>query len=526
MPSWVKRRKPEWSMLGKVLPLFLISCCTWGQIAEPVDINSRNVDDLLQFPFVTDADIACIVNYKKENGNFHHPEELYYVACLDSIVIEALLPVVLTLEHVEKDDLLNSSTGISVQSRVSNQGQVYNAMRLRFTNGIVIGGTVKGQLSGGQVDMNSPNFFTKVTTSKRKNELYIGDYRCRWGWGYGLWQGTYIRGITGVNSLRKSGGGLAVYTGSDSLQHQRGIGFQHNENRWSTACWAGYANKIRLGGTSFHALGKKGEWGGAFQWEGQQITAHQWGYYQLLNHQFFMENQLSKYSKQMACGWVAVISSRCQLGYSTLFSWTSIPAFPLNTWVLDWSPYSKIKINAVFQHQTTAKTEEMTFFQHQESTRFQLNYKPTKKLVLYYRYSASWKVDTLPPIHHRIDLQWLRDTRQSWHVRFEYANTSNQMGWFWRLQWNQKMGMNQAIHVEIQTFDIPDWNYRIYASESNVPGVLYIPPHNSSGNRYIMVYKLNLPRNLTLYIKLAQWVYYLKNNPSPEWTFQFRWNIQ
>lgn len=238
----------------------------------PININTAGFDSLKMLFFLSDAQIDNLLEFRKKQGAFTHPNELLLVVGISQqdlsnikpfIRVGPYTPTKTTGHHLSQEILARLKTNRPKQAgykKYSRKAFLYEKdylakQRTRF-KGPPVGTLFKYKLTnmqhwqGGLTLENDAgeNYFTQkqntgfdflsahlsFTPRKIINQVIVGDYKLQWGQGLIAWSGYSSGKSTSTLSNEKSGNGIAPYTSTDENRFLRGIALNIHPARMLT----------------------------------------------------------------------------------------------------------------------------------------------------------------------------------------------------------------------------------------------------------------------------------------------------
>ena len=239
---------------------------------QPININTAGFDSLKTLFFLSDAQIDNLLEFRKKQGAFTHPNELLLVVGISQqdlsnikpfIHVGPYTPTKTTGHHLSQEILARLKTNRPKQAgykKYSRKAFLYEKdylakQRTRF-EGPPVGTLFKYKLTnmqhwqGGLTLENDAgeNYFTQkqntgfdflsahlsFTPRKIINQVIVGDYKLQWGQGLIAWSGYSSGKSTSTLSNEKSGNGIAPYTSTDENRFLRGIALNIHPARMLT----------------------------------------------------------------------------------------------------------------------------------------------------------------------------------------------------------------------------------------------------------------------------------------------------
>lgn len=207
---------------------------------SPLDINSASERDLERIGFLSDFQIASIIDYRTEYGDIISPSELSVIDGFNANKVADLLPFICfgtQVDHNVKSHpsinqklILRSKRKYAENTSSGIPYYLYSKYRLRYGNMIQGGFTLEND----PCESKWPDFvsahiyFKDISILKNKGFIIesgvLGDYSLRMGQGLALWNSFSLSGLGDPASAYKKETGIVPYTSSDEQKFFRGIG--------------------------------------------------------------------------------------------------------------------------------------------------------------------------------------------------------------------------------------------------------------------------------------------------------------
>ncbi len=160
----------------------------------------------------------------------------------------------------------------------------------------------------------------------------------------------------------------------------------------------------------------------------------------------------------------------------------------------------------------------------------QLNYTPSKKVDMYFRIRSRDKqkntsdedaiIDFLVPVkqtNYRFNISYsvlptikLKNRVELVDYKFDQNKTEKGYVVYQDVTYS-KMGSKFSFSLRYALFQTDSYNARLYAYESEMPGVYSIPSYYYRGSRFYILLDYNITRNIEVWVRYAQTVYDNKN---------------
>lgn len=216
--------------------------------AEPTNINSISLSDLLFLPFFTKSDIKNIKSYIEDNGYLLTVNSLLLVdgftrnrlsrlkgfiyASVPSENILCLDTNLFKRSHSEIIGRLQRSFDNKDNKYQGNMWKYYSRMKIKCKERLIIGLTLEKD-AGESFSNNKPSGFDyysayiQLNYKNKLNQINIGDYKVSWG--QGLVVGSNFGNFKSANTINYGAGvnNLNKYSSSDENKFFRGIAFKY-----------------------------------------------------------------------------------------------------------------------------------------------------------------------------------------------------------------------------------------------------------------------------------------------------------
>ncbi len=161
----------------------------------------------------------------------------------------------------------------------------------------------------------------------------------------------------------------------------------------------------------------------------------------------------------------------------------------------------------------------------------QINYTPSKKLETYGRIRSRNKFSDANQVNGIDILAPTRQTNYRWNISYfvssclkfgnrielvEFTKDNSKENGFLLYQDIQykKMGSKLSLNMRYALFDTKNYNTRIYAYESDIPGTYSIPSYYYKGSRFFVTINYDITRKIEIWLRWSQTYYANKNTIS------------
>ncbi len=235
-----------------------------------LDINSRDLGEIMTAPFLTYAQAVAIVRHRERFGRFLSVEELQvcgefdaarlrivkqYLKCGEE-TIEARFHLQPLLSASKHDVLLRMRRSLKEDKGYASDGNFpfyqgdpsHAAFRYRmqagryFSAGFLVekdaGEKLLARRGGGGFDFFSWHVFIKP--EKLLRSLAIGDFQVQFGQGLVAWTGLSLGKSGEVQQFYRRGSGIRPYASFAESGFYRGIAFSLSRRKWQLDIWNSY----------------------------------------------------------------------------------------------------------------------------------------------------------------------------------------------------------------------------------------------------------------------------------------------
>lgn len=209
--------------------------------SNPIDINSADVTDMLKIPFMSVQTAQSIVQYRKKNGKYFSPSQLYMIPNLDKDEIANVLTFLTTSmgQDIEKDvgqtlihlkinyrtralNDLQTRRGFSENKYQGSSYKIYNRLKASLNGKYQLG--LLSEKDPGEKDFTD---FTSAHLSATDfiifDKIILGDYLLEFGQGLVVWSPYgFGKGSDATGSAIKNNRFISEYTSTDENQFLRG----------------------------------------------------------------------------------------------------------------------------------------------------------------------------------------------------------------------------------------------------------------------------------------------------------------
>lgn len=236
----------------------------WQVLHEnPINLNDCQREDLLQIPFLSEAQIDSILSYVKRRGPILSVEELQFVNSMDAFSRNVARQFVYcgdmapdptaTLWHrlrYGKNEVAANAEWPFYRRKGFQNGRYagdrfYTALRYRYSLGQRLTAGVTAEKDDGEPMMKHGNgpfdsysFYINYTGEGTLRAVTLGDYRVHLGQGLTAGSSYYNSAQSLVSSRRSRRQGFFAHTSADEVNYLRGAGVQLAFGRWETLIFA------------------------------------------------------------------------------------------------------------------------------------------------------------------------------------------------------------------------------------------------------------------------------------------------
>ena len=236
----------------------------WQVLHEnPINLNDCQREDLLQIPFLSEAQIDSILSYVKRRGPILSVEELQFVNSMDAFSRNVARQFVYcgdmapdptaTLWHrlrYGKNEVAANAEWPFYRRKGFQNGRYagdrfYTALRYRYSLGQRLTAGVTAEKDDGEPMMKHGNgpfdsysFYINYTGGGTLRAVTLGDYRVHLGQGLTAGSSYYNSAQSLVSSRRSRRQGFFAHTSADEVNYLRGAGVQLAFGRWETLFFA------------------------------------------------------------------------------------------------------------------------------------------------------------------------------------------------------------------------------------------------------------------------------------------------
>ncbi|RPI65887.1 MAG: helix-hairpin-helix domain-containing protein, partial [Ignavibacteriales bacterium] len=207
-------------------------------IANPVNINTADEEQLLSIPFITPAEAKSIVGFRNLHGPFFSKAELYIIKDIPEEKLKRILPFV--THSIQQDKHTPGQLKSNLISRLRKKNlkyenntaalNNYNSLRINYNDKIIAGFSTEkddGEIS--YIDFYSGYVHLKDFYSF--SSIVVGDFYIEEGEGLLLWStGGIPKNSEVTNSVKKRRRGIVPKTGKNEMDFFRGAAIEKEIN--------------------------------------------------------------------------------------------------------------------------------------------------------------------------------------------------------------------------------------------------------------------------------------------------------
>lgn len=218
---------------------------------HPIDINSEEIELLLQLNVITQKQFEALKNHIYHFGKLIALQELQVIDEFDIQTIRSILPYIeitgrsvadeesqsfiFRFQQQVKDyipaDFQGDPTKITLKYRGNTNGNVsYGLLAEKDPGEKIIFGS-------GKAGFDFYSLFLQIKLSGNLNKIIIGDYSVSYGQGLTAWSGTGFSSNENIISLCKSGRGISPSASTDENRYLRGVAIESNWNKFIIGFW-------------------------------------------------------------------------------------------------------------------------------------------------------------------------------------------------------------------------------------------------------------------------------------------------
>ncbi len=236
----------------------------WHTLHEnPVNLNDCRRDDLLQIPFLSEAQVDSVLSYVKRHGPLLSVEELQFVQGMDAFSRNVVRQFVYCgpeapdasrnlwhrLRYGKNEVAANVEWPFYSRQGFQNGrytgDRLYSALRYRYALGQRLTAGVTAEKDDGESMMkhgsgpfDSYSFYVNYTGEGTLRAVALGDYRVHVGQGLTAGSSYYNNAQSLVTSRRSRRQGFFPHASADEVNYLRGVGVQLGFGRWETTVFA------------------------------------------------------------------------------------------------------------------------------------------------------------------------------------------------------------------------------------------------------------------------------------------------
>ncbi len=210
---------------------------------NPINLNSATISDLEQIPQIDYHTAKLIIDYRKKYGRIFSTSELYSIPNIDKEIINHALSYFTTKENIKKGHeggKISSNEGFHIRTRnrmieglqqtkgyredkfAGSKYKVYNRLIVTLSDKYEV-----GLLTDKDPGERSLNDFTSFHFSAKEigpiTKFVLGDYNLEFGQGLALWsQFGFSKGINAIYPTKKISKGIVPYRSSVENDFCRG----------------------------------------------------------------------------------------------------------------------------------------------------------------------------------------------------------------------------------------------------------------------------------------------------------------
>lgn len=239
----------------------------WSHYMQhPLDLNSVNLEDLLNFGFLSPLMAGRIIDHRNKSGEFLSVLELQSIEGLDQTSAQLLAQVLRvrprsTLETVTYQELLENgehelilrhgrvlqqSLGFSIRDTsrsryLGSPDRILLRYRYQFSSNFRVVINMEKDPGEAFFSKAQPLGFDHLSAGMELRDqgvferLILGDYVLQFGQGLGIWTG-FSSGAKGalLHGIARQGAGLKLHTSADEIHFFRGLA---GSARWGSVRW-------------------------------------------------------------------------------------------------------------------------------------------------------------------------------------------------------------------------------------------------------------------------------------------------
>ncbi|MCF8260953.1 MAG: helix-hairpin-helix domain-containing protein [Melioribacteraceae bacterium] len=214
-------------------------------IENKIDINSADVEELMQIPFIDNSVASKIIAFRDNYGFFTFKRAIYNVPDVPNSELEKVLPFVYFSDEKDIDIPITKvdprNINIILRNRILYDAQIeqgflngkyqgtrlasYNRMQIKFDDRIKLYALIEKD-----VGESSYSDFHSFALSFEKilpfDNLILGNFQFKFGQGLAIWSPyAFSKGSDAINTVDRKSRILRPYSGSNESQFFRGIAF-------------------------------------------------------------------------------------------------------------------------------------------------------------------------------------------------------------------------------------------------------------------------------------------------------------
>ena len=294
---------------------------------QKVNLNAADLSPLLTLPFVSFLDIQSILNYRKLNGSFRHPLELFQVSGISEVTknllynkIEVKSPEWKSVDLSERKHVLSVRWKRMFRDDASSYSpwsQLYRYMGSyshHWNWGMMIAKDPEEQWKN--VEYLFKSGFIQWSSVSGKWKVIVGDYAARWGQGLTMQGGFLSRPGFQLASLIQGGSDIRPYTSTIENLKKRGVVLKYKtefhslliggSQRW----WHGSVDTLGIMHESSNTIfsdssamshWRKGKDWSCFVFDNWRVGSHRLGIGMLQTYQNSSESNIHLSSNRFYC---------------------------------------------------------------------------------------------------------------------------------------------------------------------------------------------------------------------------------